>query len=279
MTEGARKGFGYASPEPSAPAAGEPLRLQPGQHWDGEEVVNNSAYLSRVARPRVSAAERFFSRAVFAAEQAARQGFTISADTMNMLNPELPLRQLRELAVTDKFLTALDARGIATASTTGLEPHQLAAIAIYLDTTVAMTQAQKLKAAGVTPAQWAGWMRQAAFADRISVLSEEQMAALTPLALQRLGENVDAGKLDAIKFQLEITGRHDPRMPGVDVSLLLQQIFAILDEEIPDARVLRRIGEKVQLTLGAGSPGMAGQAATLGVGSGSNGPSPMIIQE
>ena len=269
----------YAAPEPSIPITpGYPNVPAAGRTWENEQVSENPAYELRVPPPRTpTKAEQFFSRALFAAEQCARQGFTISADTLNMLNPELAMRPLRELVATEKFMAALDARGIAPSSTSGLSPHQLAAIAIYLDTSVPMTQAQKLKVAGVTPAQWAGWMRQAAFAERMSVLSEEKLQALTPLALQRLGEQVDAGNLLALKFQMEVTGRHDPRMPGVDVSMLLMQIFAILDDEVSDARVLKRIGEKVQQVLGAGAPAMPTRDATLMVSP--PGPAPMIVQE
>lgn len=228
------------------------LILQPGEHWEGTVVVENPVFATRATRTVLTKAERLFSAAIYAAEQAQRQGYSIGADTLNMVNPELSVALLTDLLGSSKFQNALEARGIALTSRTGLTPQQLGALSLYLDNTTPATHAQKLKIIGVSNTQWQGWLRQPRFAARYSELAEEALRDVTPIALQRLAQHVDNGNLNAITLALEINGRHDRRKDTVDVNQVLAEIFAVLDEEV-SAEVLGRIAAKVKSRLGTGS--------------------------
>lgn len=227
--------------------------------WDPERqmAVPNPMFATRAPRSRrPSALELTFSRVVFAAEQVSRQGLDITVSTIRGFNPELAQKDVQLVLDGEKFVRAMEERGIALSANPGLSSIQLAALHIYLDTSVPMSHAQRLRAVGVSQAQWSGWMRQPEFAKRMEALSAERLQETIPVANQRLAELVDRGELKAIRFLYELTGVHDPRMPGVDVMMILQGIFSVLEEEVADAAVLARVGMKVREMLGQKGAGL-----------------------
>jgi hypothetical protein len=115
-----------------------------------------------------------------------------------------------------------------------------------MDMSVAMSHPQKLRAMGVSDARWQGWLKQQAFAARVSEVSEDRLRASVPIALQRIHEGVDRGDQKFIELSLEITGRHDRRKETVDVNSILMQIFNVLDEEIPDQATLGKIADRLR---------------------------------
>lgn len=229
--------------------------LQPGQMWDGLEIVDNPAFMGRRPRPAAPTREQqFFDKAIYAAEQAQRQGYGVNPDTMQMINPDLPATLLGDILQSEKFIAALDARGLRLDNKTGLTPTQLACIAIYLDTSTAANLTQKLRMMGATRAQWDGWMRQPLFAERLSVISEERTAGLTPLALQRLEQAVDSGAPWAIQLLLEVNKRHDRRGDTADPMVAIRVIRDVLDEVLDDA-TLKLVSERINSRLNGGQVG------------------------
>lgn len=197
---------------------------------------------------QIPAAERFFNEMVFAAESLQRQGIVINMDTL-VAETGAPKRQTAELVETVAWQRALEERGIVD-GTQKLTPRQIAAVAVYMDMEVPRSHAQKLKVANVSPAAWAGWLRQPRFAQYLSDLSNEALQGSLPVARQRIAEQVDSGERWAIELMLKMTG-NDPDQ-GVDLNRVLMGVFQILDEEIPDAQILERIGKKVQQLVGGG---------------------------
>lgn len=192
---------------------------------------------------RANETEKGFARAVLAAESLQRQGISIDPDTLAQETWGLDAKGAAELLGSSRFMAALEERGIATHPMQDLSPRQAAAIAIYLDTTTAATHGQKLRAAGVTESTWRGWMRQPKFAAYLSSVSDEVLAASIPVAKQRIAQGVDAGDIKFIDIALRLTGNN----PDADVNVhaALMAIFEILDREIPDPAVLRRIADRV----------------------------------
>lgn len=227
--------------------------LQPGEHYEGLEIKQNPVFGARAPRVRVSAAERFLTSALHAAELATRQGFAVTADTVHMMNAELPFGKLVELMGSDRFQRACVERGIVLASASGLTPQQLMAIRVYTDTSVPSGHADRLKIIGISDATWRGWLRQPRFAAEVSHLSEEAIRSTKDVALLRLAEAADAGQRWAIEMVLELTGRHDRRKENVDASAVLMAVFSILDEEVGDTAVLTRISDRIKQMLGAGA--------------------------
>lgn len=186
--------------------------------------------------------EWFFTECVFAAETLQREGVTITAASIHARNTRLPVMQISILLDSRAWRSAMAERGIQNAHDP-LSPRQLAAVAIYMDMTIGLNHAQKLKRANVTNAEWVGWMRQPQFAQYLSDVSSEALQASVPVARQRIAEGVDRGDRGFIELALKMTG-NDPDQ-AVDIRGVLMAVFTILDEEIRDPSVLAKIGGRV----------------------------------
>jgi hypothetical protein len=236
--------------------------LQPGQHFEGANIVDNPVF---AAPPRRSVAleERLFAQVVFAAQRAHDAGLTVSVDTVRGFNRDLPQVAVRDVLVSERFAVACEELGIPLSDFPGLSPHQVVALSIYLDTSTPATHSQKLRAAGVSPAQWKGWLRQGEFANRLQQAAGQALYDAVPLAQQRLVEAVDAGARWAIEMSLEMTGVHDRRGDGANLQTILQGIFNVLDEEIVDSAVLDKIGDRIKQHMGLGAPQVVQQSPTV----------------
>lgn len=196
-----------------------------------------------------SLGQRFFAHAIQAAESLQRQGIVINAETLHTEAAMLPMSKLRELVALPVWEQALEERGIAD-HTSPLTPRQMAALAIYMDMSVTRTHQQKLRAADVRQAEWNGWLRQPQFAQYLEDLSSEALQSSVPIARQRIAEGVDRGEKPFIDLMLKMTG-NDPDQ-AIDLQRVLLGIFTILDENIQDASLLKRIGQEVSGLLGGG---------------------------
>lgn len=217
--------------------------------WEGTHVVDNPLYGVAVKDlgVRASTDERLISRALAACEQAWGAGIPLTVDNIVGFDSGLPARLVRPLLVSSRFIRLLAGRGIEPATLDGLSPRQISAIDMYFlsELPPGATHQQRIKAAGVTLAQWRGWMRNRRFADRIARLSEQMLADSQPLALARIAEAVDKGERWAIELQLEMAGRHDRREKQADLGTILRAVFSVLDEEIGDPAVLARVAKEI----------------------------------
>ena len=226
-----------------------PMTLQPGEHWEGLKIVGNPVYNRVPVRTRLTKEQIFFGRVVQAASDLHREGVAITARTVWQFNPTLPEILVAEVFATLAFAAALEEQGIPLSPHPGLSPEQMACLLIYMDMTVPMTHAQKLRACKVTEGQFRGWMRQGEFANRMNQLGGDVLVDAIPIAKQRLGQLVDAGNLPAMTLLFEMTGVHDRRKETFDINGLLMQIFSILDEEVTDVTTLERIADKIKSRL------------------------------
>jgi hypothetical protein len=230
--------------------------LRPGEHFDGLEIRTNPTFNRPSAPARPSREALFLSRVVFAAEQLHRDGAAIMPRTIHQFNDDLPEALVADVMATSVFAVACAERGIELSSSPGLSPDQLAALAIYMDMTVPMTHAQKLRTANVTEATWRGWMRQGPFAARLSQLANDVVVDSIPVGKQRLAQSVDAGSLPAIQLMFEMTKTHDRRGDVVDPNVLLMKLFNILDELVMDRGLLKQIADRVNEDLRGVAPTM-----------------------
>lgn len=248
--------------------------LEPEAQWRDVVVADDPAFAA--LRPshvrRNTAQETLLGKAVYAAVALQRQGLPILAETLHAENGNISHRQWRELLESEKYLEALEERGITVGTVRGCTPPQMSALAIYFDTTLKMNHTQRLRAAGVRSAQWQGWLRQAPFAAEYSRLAEERIRGAEGLALQRTAEAVDAGERWAIELTLEITGRHDRRPRSVDLNALFMGLYTILDDEGIPGETLARIGSRVKDMLGGGAPQPQGVTITVPAAAAPEGP-------
>jgi hypothetical protein len=207
--------------------------ISPGEWMDGVDIKTDPRFASRIRRPGEDPAEILFSKVLYAAETANRQGLDITVETIRMQNAELSHPIVVEVLQLDKFHHSLAVRGIPMSSKTGLTAHQLSALSIYMDMTTPANHRQRLRLAGVTQVVWDGWNRQPAFAARLSEVSEDRLAAATPIALRSVVEQADMGKQWAVELVLEMNRRHDRRQDIPDPTIALRRVFDVLDEILP----------------------------------------------
>lgn len=192
-----------------------------------------------------NADEELFAHVVAACQRLHRQGLPLTVDTLAGEMPELGTIVLEHLLGSEALATALAERGIAFTPLQPLTAKQMAAAAIYLDTTTSMTHSQRLRAAGVSQRQWDGWMAHARFNALVFEMSEERLAASVPNAHMALMRAVDEGKPWAIKLFYEVSGRHNPAGAHDDVPQMLAQLLQILDDSGVPVDVMRQVGEKM----------------------------------
>lgn len=230
--------------------------LQPGEHFEGLEVVSNPRFAARTNPKRASREAELFAKVVYAATRAHEAGMAVTVDSVRQFNRQLPKKLVQEVLGTEKFARAAEQRGIRLSGDPDLSAEQLAALAIYMDTSAAASHSMKLKAMGVTDAKWRGWMKQPAFAQRLSDVAGSLLREAIPVAMQRISEGVDKGDKWAIEMSMEITGVHDRRGDTSDTRRILMDVFTVLDEMVDDPAILTAIGEKVRARMGQSAPQM-----------------------
>lgn len=260
---------------------GEERLLKPGEYWTGVDVASDPAFQRhgpvRSPQRRPSKQEQLFARAMYAAEMVHRTGLPVTPQTLHQENGDISLKMWQELLASEKVQAGLEERGIPLVSTTGLSPEQLAAAAIYLDTTNPLTHAQRLRAAGVSAAQWRSWMRQPLFAEYVGRAAEDDLQNAVPMLRQRVLQKADEGERWAVELGLEMTGAHDRRNQGVDVGQVLMLVFSVLDDAGVEQQMLSKIAERLRARLGIAPPTVASTAVTVVSSPAGDAPAPLEL--
>lgn len=106
----------------------------------------------------------------------------------------------------------------------------------------------KLRISGVSWAKYQLWLKEREFRKAHDKMMGDTLKAMMPIAEQQLAAKIAAGDANAIKFGMEVTGRHNPNgQKQLESEALLGILLEVLEEEIKDMEVLRRIASKVQL--------------------------------
>lgn len=163
--------------------------------------------------------------------------------------PRPSINNIQSYLGTEDFASKMEELGINVDVTqTGLSVEQLGFLAILTNATDGRTLKAKLRAAGVSGAMYQAWMRQPRFAEMYKKWAGQTLMDAIPAAEIQLANAMASGDMPAIRLGLEVTGRHDPaNKKQVDAQKLVGLILEVLEEEVPDVDVLRRIGSKIQL--------------------------------
>lgn len=198
----------------------------------------------------------FFVAAVIAAERAARQGMPITAETLHSEDEQVPVSVAYDLLASPRFTRALEDVGVNLSPTQRVSSEQLAAVHLYL-ADASRSHAAKLRAAGISPSKWRGWMQQPYFRDYISQHAVDALHGALPQAHLALADKAGSGDMPAISMLYRLTGFYDPDAPADDPRKLFEAIFEILsDEGVPDA-TLAKIAGRVREQLSPSTNGPA----------------------
>lgn len=180
-----------------------------------------------------------FAQALVAAERAAREGMPIQAETLNSQDPDLPIYVAVELLEDPRFGRALEELGVNWSPKQRVSSEQIAAARMYLAAGT-RSHATRLRAAGVTSAKWAGWMRQPQFKAYIAQHSIDALDAALPGTHMALASEAMEGKPWAVQLLYQVTGFHDPNKVD-DPRRYFERVFEVLSDEGVADEILRKV--------------------------------------
>jgi hypothetical protein len=163
----------------------------------------------------------------------------------------IPEKRASQILVSDEITGVLKSRGIPTTSATGLNPEQVTAINTVVNPMDTRSRRKKLQEMDISPAEWAGWMKQPKFKEYYALQSKVLLEEAIPEARLALVDNVFRGDLGSIKYLNEMTGEYRGDAAQVDLPALTQRIIEILQVHIKDPELLLAISQDL---LGLASP-------------------------
>lgn len=163
--------------------------------------------------------------------------------------PSITGLNVAQVMASPQFRRGMLIRGIDFSPTSSLTPEQDMAMAIMATPTG--TFDQRLRKAGVAPSKWRAWLRDPAFKSVWDSVGGQVLKDLENDMLTQLAARALEGDANAIKYALEVSGRHAPqRQQNVDATLVIAQMIEIVQEEVKDVEVLQRIAARMQMVAG-----------------------------
>ncbi len=161
-------------------------------------------------------------------------------------------------------------RGIAPSKANSrLSDEQLAAANLILNFADRRSKATKLKALGLTPTQWDGWLRQKNFKEYLNNRTGEMLDNNHDVANTGLLSAVERGEAQALKLYYEMTGIYKQDSPQANINVIMTLLIEVIQREVNDSDVLRRIAAGFELvmlrqatTLASGQPTALPEATT-----------------
>jgi len=145
--------------------------------------------------------------------------------------------------------------GLRTGAPVGLTDEQMAAILTVLDWEDKRTRARKLHDLGIKTSTWNGWMKDPEFRDYVMSLTVNQMQDALPVAHESLIKAMEKGSTEAIKFFMELTGRHTGDSATMqNVRMVITKLIESIQRHVKDPEVLANIQTDFELILRGGEP-------------------------
>ena len=127
-----------------------------------------------------------------------------------------------------------------------LSAEQLAAANLLLDFSDNRSQAAKLKAIGVSTQRYTAWLRQPAFSGYLRERAEGLINNSQHEAHTSLLRAVQNGRMDAIKYYNEVTGRYNPKdQEAINLTAILVKVVEILQIHVKEPEVLRAVAKEL----------------------------------
>lgn len=139
----------------------------------------------------------------------------------------------------------------------GLTEEQTAAILTVLNWEDKRSRARKLQELGIKTATWNGWMKNSEFRDYVMSLTVNQMQDALPVAHESLIKAMEKGSTEAIKFYMELTGRHVDSSSGQtmqNVKMVITRLIESIQRNVKDPQVLGLIQRDFEMILKGQDP-------------------------
>lgn len=120
--------------------------------------------------------------------------------------------------------------------------EQLAAITAIVNFDDKRTRGSKLKDLGISVATWDGWMKDERFRDFVHELSNKNFSNALHVAQEGLLTAVEDGKVDAIKYYMELTGRAKEADPALqNIRVIMSRIIESIQYRVKDPDIIRLV--------------------------------------
>lgn len=141
----------------------------------------------------------------------------------------LPMSKIIKIMQTAEFAIAMGAAGVPWGEHNKLTPRQLACLEVVTNPHRNGTLNTRLKAAGVSEAEYKNWRMNPIFEAQYLMLTKDVLTAWTSDIDTALVQGAINGRLDNIKYVNELTGRHDPnKKAALDVEDVLRSVVNIV---------------------------------------------------
>lgn len=125
-----------------------------------------------------------------------------------------------------------------------LTSEQLIAANLILNAHDKRSVREKLDQIGVSSQKWHAWLRQPGFSQYINKRAEAAFEANDHAAYAALQENVEEGRLDAVKFHFEMRGKYKQSLDlNINIEQVLTQVVEIVARHVNDQDTLIAIAE------------------------------------
>lgn len=125
-----------------------------------------------------------------------------------------------------------------------LSSEQLLAANLVLNAHDERSVREKLDFLGISSQKWHSWLRQPGFSQYMSKRAEAAFEANDFAAYNALADNIDEGKLDAVKFHFEMRGKYKQTVDvNVNVEQLLVSVVEIIANHVNDQETILAIAE------------------------------------
>lgn len=138
------------------------------------------------------------------------------------------LTAIQRHMLTDTYRTDMLKHGVTVeedlpvGASNGLTAEQISVISYLTDTSTTKGIPTRLRELGIKQTTYRAWLRQKPFNDAIRKFAGNALTDAIPAAETMLAAKAASGDLPAIKYFMEVTGRHDPmRQQQVDTQALI----------------------------------------------------------
>lgn len=164
-------------------------------------------------------------------------------------------KTIGRVLATPEFKQLMKLRGYPFEEVAKLSPEQYFAVQIMTDPSNKKPLAAKLRQAGITMAQYRGWMKQPLFREYITKISEDMLGEHVADVHTMVLNKAVSGDLTAAKLVYELNGRHDPnKQQVVDLQNIIGLLLEIITRYVTDPKVLVNINKDIDLVLSGGQP-------------------------
>lgn len=174
----------------------------------------------------------------------------------DLVKAEFPGFNYKEAKSDPTFATALINRGITapTRHSSGLSNQQVAAVLTVANFADRRAFTTKLNKLGITAAQWKGWLNNPKFKAFLNEATARDLEDSLNVVHDGLLKASDKGDVNAIKFYMELTGRHKPENQTViNLQVYLSRIVESIQRHVsglPDGqKVISAIAKDFETIL------------------------------